>query len=155
MSITIDQNKSLFRSVVGTLGGALIGYFVGTGKITPDQVSQCYATMPDNVFGCLTHLPPQLASLASDSAILGYVGSGAALAMTIWGWVTHSATNTVAAANALPAVAGVVMTKTPEGTAIAKAIPSPTVAVAGTFEARVVSAPEPPPPPSKDPLRAA
>lgn len=151
--IVTPQAKSVVRAVTIGVGGMIFGYLMGTGKITQDQVINCLNTAPDNFTACIVHLPPQLAPLVSNAAILNYVGIGlSAISMAaaaLWGWVTSSRTNIVATANSFPEVAGVIVTKTVEGVSLAKAIPSPTVAVAGTVAAQAVSAPEPPPPPLK------
>lgn len=54
---TPGQMKTAVRIIILTAGGALIGYLIGTGKITPEQVAACAASSPDNMAACLAHLP--------------------------------------------------------------------------------------------------
>lgn len=109
-----EQVKSLVRSLVGTFGGMVAGWFAAKGWFTVDQV---------------------LSVLNSPTLI----GTAASLIVGIWGLFVHSKTNAVAVVDAMPEVAGVVTQPTVAGTALAKAITSPTVAVAGTPDAAVVA----------------
>ena len=73
-----------------------------------------------------------------------FMSAAVAVASAVWGLVTHTQSNTVAAANSIPSVAGVIMTNTGDGRAIADAVQTQGVAVAGTASAKVVAAPQAP-----------
>lgn len=109
-----EQVKSTIRSLVGAFGGVIAGWFAAKGWFTVDQV-----------VGVL------------NSPVL--VGIAASLVMGIWGLFVHSKTNAVAVVDAMPEVAGVVTKPTVAGAELAKAVPSPTVAVAGTTDAAAVA----------------
>ena len=111
-----EQVKSLIRSFISTFGGFIAGWFASKGWFTVDQT---LAVLNSPVF-------------------IGIVTSGGAV---VWGWINHTPTNTIAAANALTQVQGVIMAPTVEGKAIADSIPERSVAVAGTQDAKNVAAP--------------
>ena len=111
-----DQIKSLVRSLVGTFGGMIAGWFAAKGWFTVDQVL----------------------SVLNSPTVIGIVSS---VVMAAWGLFTHTTVNTVAAANALPQVAGVITMPTVEGRALAEAIPDKSVAVAGSVDAATVAGP--------------
>ncbi len=115
MTPNADQVKSLIRWFVATFGGMIAGWFAAKGWFTVDQV--------------LTVL---------NSPVL--LGAASSIVVAVWGLFSHTEVATVAAANALPAVQGVITTPTIEGKALAEAIPAETVAIAGTPAATAVAA---------------
>jgi len=111
-----EQLKSVLRSLIQTFGGVIAGWFAAKGWFTVDQV--------------LTVL--------NSPTLLGIVTS---IIAATWGMLSHSTTNIVAVANALPEVQGVITTSTVAGKALAESIPADTVAVAGTSAATAVAKP--------------
>ena len=110
-----DQVKSLIRWFINTFGSFIAGWFAAKGWFTVDQV--------------LTVLnSPALAGAATSIVIAGL------------GLFAHTQVNTIAAADAIPGAKGVIMAPTVEGKALADAVPSKTVVVAGTVEAASVAA---------------
>ncbi len=75
----------------------------------------------------------------SDSTVALIAGAVFSATPFIWGIVTHSDANTVAAANALPDVAGVITKPTSAGAALAAAVPANTVVPAGTTQAQAIA----------------
>lgn len=75
-----------------------------------------------------------------DNAIWTAAG-GFVLSMApfIWSMVRHTKYGTIFAADNIPEVAGVIMKPTKDGEALAKAIPAPTVTVAGSVAAATVA----------------
>ncbi len=110
-----DQIKSLVRWFVSTFGGMIAGWFAAKGWFTIDQVL--------NVLNS-----PALA------------GAAASIVVAVWGMLVHTQAATVASANAMPLVAGVITVPTVEGKALADSVPDATVAVAGSQAAASVAA---------------
>ncbi len=110
-----DQVKSLVRWIVSTFGGVIAGWFAAKGWFTVDQVMTVLNS-------------PALA------------GAAASIVVAAWGLFAHTQANTVAAANAMPLVAGVITVPTVEGKALADSVPAATVAVAGSSAAQTVAA---------------
>ncbi len=110
-----DQIKSLIRSLVAIFGASIAGWFAAKGWFTVDQVTT-----------------------ALNSPV--FIGLLFSAGSAIWGLFVHTEVATVAAANALPAVAGVITAPTIEGKALADAVPAASVAVAGTAAANAVAA---------------
>ena len=110
-----EQVKSIIRWFVSTFGGAIAGWFAAKGWFTVDQVL----------------------SVLNSPTLLGIAAS---IGAAIWSMFSHTAVATVAAANALPSVQGVITAPTIEGKAIAEAIPDRAVAVAGSQDAVAVAA---------------
>lgn len=114
-----EQTKSLLRSFIQIFGGMIAGWFGAKGWFTVDQV---------------------LSVLNSET----FISTMAALAMAGWGLFVHTQANAVAVVGAMaddPAspVKAVITTATPEGVALAKAIPSQMVVPAGTQAAVAVA----------------
>lgn len=109
-----EQTKSLIRSLVATFGGMIAGWFGHAGWITADQV---------------------LAILNSPT----FAGLAASLVVAVLGLFTHTKTNAVAVVDAMPEVAGVVTKPSVAGRSLAAAVPSSTVATAGTPAAASIS----------------
>ncbi len=110
-----EQVKSLIRTLIATFGGTIAGFFAAKGWFTIDQTL----------------------SVLNSPVFLGLIMS---VGGVIWGQLGHTSSGIVAAANALPAVQGVITTPTVEGQALAASIPEKTVAVAGTQDAASVAA---------------
>ena len=109
-----EQVKSAIRWMVATFGGVVAGWFAAKGWFTIDQVE----------------------GVLNSPVFLSLAGS---IVMGAWGLVTHTKTNTVAVVNSMPEVKGVVTAPTAAGVELAKAIPGPTVAVAGTTDAKAIA----------------
>lgn len=109
-----EQVKSVIQNLVATFGGMIAGFFAAKGWLSAEQI---------------------MAILNSGT----FVGLVTSVVVFVWGWINRSKTNQVAAVNALPEVAGVVTTPTSAGVALATAIPSPTVAPAGTVQAATIA----------------
>ncbi len=109
-----DQIKSLIRWFVSTFGGMIAGWFAAKGWFTVDQVLT------------VLNSPAQL-------------GAAASIVVAIWGMFVHTQAATVASANAMPQVAGVITVPTVEGKALADSVPGATVAVAGSQAAANVA----------------
>lgn len=79
----------------------------------------------------------QVVTILTSDTVLGFISSlvmgGIASA---WALVTRSNKNLVASANALPEVQAVITKPTPEGRALAQAVPSAAVVPAGTVAAK-------------------
>lgn len=71
----------------------------------------------------------------SQSEVADLAAAVATLVATGFSVWNHTEANTVAAANDLPGVAGVITKHTAEGVALANSVPSSTVAPAGTIAA--------------------
>lgn len=113
-----EQIKSAVRWVLSTFGGVIGGFFIGKGWVTADQVT----------------------SILSNETVIALISSGViTLIGLIWGQVVHTDAAAVATVDAIPAVAGVVTKPTLEGRALAATTPSPTVAAAGTAEAKEIA----------------
>lgn len=67
--------------------------------------------------------------------ILQIIGPAGMIGAIIWSYMANRDSSIAAAADKLPGVAGVVTNNTPEGRALADAVPSPTVAVVGSVSA--------------------
>ncbi len=111
-----EQVKSLIRSLVGSFGGMIAGWFAAKGWFTIDQV---------------------LTVLNSPTLI----ATAASIVMAVWGLFVHSKSNAVAVVDAMPEVKGVVTNATPDGRALAASIPSPLVAAAGSADATAIAKP--------------
>lgn len=109
-----EQVKSVIENLVSTFGGMVAGFFAAKGWLTADQI---------------------IAILNSGT----FVGLATSVVVFVYGWINRSKTNLVAAVNAMPEVAGVVTTPTSAGVALSNAIPSPTVAPAGTVQAATIA----------------
>ncbi len=79
-----------------------------------------------------------LGVLQSDTFIQG-VSAVISLVALVWGLFRHTEKNQIAATDAIPTVAGVITKDTPAGRELARAIPSATVATAGTPKAKIVA----------------
>lgn len=75
--------------------------------------------------------------------ILQIVGPLGMIGGIVWSYLVNRPSSIAAAADKLPGVAGVVTNNTPDGRAIADAVPSRTVAVAGTSAAVQLAKPGP------------
>lgn len=109
-----EQVKSSLRTLIATFGGIVAGWFAAKGWFTIDQVTSVLNS-------------PVFLSLA------------ASIVMGAWGLITHTKTNAVNVVNNMPEVKGVVTNSTAAGVELAKAIPGPTVAVAGTTDAKAIA----------------
>lgn len=113
-----EQVKSGVRWVLAALGGTFFGVFISKGWVTAEQVQ----------------------ALMTNETLVGIIASGVmSLGGLVWGLISRKESNMVAAVNAMPDVQGVVTTPTPEGRALAAAVPSPTVVTAGTGAATAVA----------------
>lgn len=111
-----EQVKSGVRYLLATFGGAVAGWFASRGWLSTEQVL----------------------SILNSEVFLGLIVSGI---MGAWGLVARTNKNMVVAANNVPAVRGVVMHPTSEGKAIASAVPTDSVTVAGTTTAKELVTP--------------
>lgn len=109
-----EQVKSGVRWAVATFGGVVAGWFAAKGWFTIDQVT----------------------GVLNSPVFLSLAGS---LIMGAWGLVTHTQKNAVNVVNNMPEVKGVVTNPTAAGVELAKSIPGPTVAVAGTTDAKAIA----------------
>lgn len=109
-----EQIKSLVRWAVTMFGGVVAGWFAAKGWLSAQQVMDI------------------LNSPTFVGIVVSLIGGGLSLA-------THTKANAIKVADSDTDVAGVVMKNTPAGAAIAAALPSPTVAVAGTQAAAQVA----------------
>lgn len=100
------------------------------------QVLQVAGTIA-TAFGLLT--PAETASYTTS--ILAVAGPIAMIGAVVWGFLDARKSKLVATVNAMPEVAGVVTTQTTEGRALANAVPSNTVAAAGTTAAANIATP--------------
>lgn len=105
-----EQLKSIVRWLITAFGGGIAGWLAHRGFITTDQVM----------------------GILNSETFIGLVVSAISL---VWGLFTHTQVNTIAAANAIPAVRGVITAPTAEGKALAEAVPAATVVPAGTAAA--------------------
>ncbi len=110
-----EQVKAAVRWIVSTFGAAIAGFFAGKGWFTVDQV---------------------MGFLNSGT----FIGAVVSLAGLVWGMFVHTKANAVATVDAMPEVAGVLTKPTVEGVELAKSVPSPTVAPAGTVAATTIAA---------------
>lgn len=97
-----EHVKSGVRWVIATFGAAFAGWAAAKGWMTTEQIM----------------------SILTGETFIGIVVAGVSLA---WSMFTHTKANTVAVVAAMPEVARVVTNATPEGKALAKAVPNPTV----------------------------
>lgn len=102
----------------------------------------------EQIAGVLRAVLPALLAYAvgkgwvSSSSVADITAGIIAVGAALWSIFAHTTTQQVANVNAMPAVAGVITAKTPEGVALAQAIPSATVAPAGSPTAgSIASAP--------------
>jgi hypothetical protein len=70
--------------------------------------------------------------------LLQIIGPLSMIGGVVWAYLSNRPKAIAAAADSLPGVAGVVTTNTPEGRALAEAVPSRTVATAGTVQAKAI-----------------
>lgn len=112
-----EQAKSLVRWLVAAFGASLAGYVAGKGWASKEDV---------------------LNFLGSDN-VLQIAGTIATLASLLWSLRSKTEKNVVAAANAMPNVAGVITKDTLEGKELAKAVPDPAVVPAGTATAKAIA----------------
>jgi len=112
--MNLEQAKSLIRSFAQIVGPILGVYLSARNVLPADQVTAIFT---------------------SDA----FVGVAAAILFGLWGFFTHSKTNAIAVVDAMPEVAGVVTKPTIAGRDLAQAVPSQTVAVAGTPDARSIA----------------
>jgi hypothetical protein len=123
-----EQFKSTLRTIMGTFGGVIIGWFASKGwHLTPDEARNFVALLQS----------PEIIGLILSA------GSG------IMGLMVHTQANAVAvvtkiAADPASPVVGVVTTDTPEGRAMASN-PSAEIAVASTPGANAISRDNVPP----------
>ncbi len=110
-----EQAKSAVRSLIATFGGLVAGWFAAKGWFTIDQVTS------------VLNSPTTISLLAS-------------VAVFIWGLFTHTEKNAVTVVDTIAQkqespVKAVLMEPTPEGRAIADALPGNTTVVAGSTSA--------------------
>lgn len=118
MTPNIEQIKSALRWLLTTFGGVIAGFFVAKGWFTIDQVTSVLNS-------------PALISIAA-SIVVG-----------VWGLFTHTQTNAVKVVDTIAKqpdspVKAVITEPTPEGVALATAIPGNTTIVAGSTKAEDV-----------------
>lgn len=97
-----EQIKSGVRWVITTFGAAFAGWAAAQGWMSAERI---------------------MAILTSET----FIGIVVSVTGLIWGMFAHTKTNAVAVVDAMPEVSRVVTQSTPEGKALAKAVPSPTV----------------------------
>lgn len=110
-----EQTKSIVRWLITAFGAGVAGWFAHGGFVTQQQVMDVLNS-------------PAFLSIATS------------LVGLVWGMKAHTQTSTVAAANAIPEVQGVIVASTTAGMALAQSIPEKSVAVAGTADATAVAA---------------
>jgi hypothetical protein len=110
-----EQIKSMLRSFFIMFGGVIAGFFAGKSWISSTDV---------------------LAILSSET----FIGIMTSVITAGIGVLAHRKKHAVALVDSMPEVAGVVTKPTPEGLALAKAVPSATVAPAGTVQASKIVA---------------
>lgn len=109
MNPSSEQVKSAIRTLVASLGGALAGWAIGKGWISQDQAAAILSNQ--ELIG------------AATAIVIALLGSGASAVAGIWGLVANKKTNLVATVAAMPEVAKVEAMPTPEGVALAAAVP--------------------------------
>lgn len=112
-----EQVKSLVRWLVAAFGASLAGYIAGKGWAPKADV---------------------LDFLGSDK-LIQIVGAAATLVSLLWSLRSKTERNVVVAANAMPNVAGVITNDTPAGKQLAKDVPDPAVASAGSASAKAIA----------------
>jgi hypothetical protein len=110
-----EQIKSMLRSFFIMSGGIIAGFFAAKGWLSKAEVMAILSS--ETFIGIMT------------SAITAGIGV-----------LAHRKRNAVAVVDAMPEVAGVVTKPTQEGLALAKAVPSGTVAPAGSVQASKIVA---------------
>lgn len=101
---------------------------------------------PDSVNGILRAVVPAILAYVagrgwiSSTSIPDIMAAVLALSAAFWSYMSNRPAAIVAKVNALPAVAGVVTTATPEGKELALSVPSSTVATAGSTAAANIAA---------------
>lgn len=113
-----EQVKSIVGWFVATFGGAIAGFFAAKGWFSIDDVL----------------------SVLNSGTFVGIVTS---LIIAVWRMFVHTQANAIAVADAIPDVKGVIIKSTESGKALAKSIPSLTVATAGTDSASVIASTSP------------
>jgi hypothetical protein len=121
---TIDQVLAAGRNLVSYAMGIATAF--GILKVNGIDLS-VISTSLDHIFNGIKEIS---------------IGLGPLVTIAAGWWAAHRSSKAVQVANvnAMPEVKGVVTTATPEGRALADAIPSPTVAAAGTPAAANVAA---------------
>ncbi len=112
-----QQVASAVRWVITTFGASIAGYIAGKGMASAGDV---------------------LGVLQSDTFIQG-LGAIVMLVPLIWSLFRHTEKNQIAATDKISEVAGVITANTPAGQEIARAVPSPTVAPAGSRRAEDIA----------------
>ena len=112
-----DQTKSLVRWMVSAFGAGFAGYIAGKGIASADNI---------------------LGVLQSDTFIQG-ISAIVTLGALVWSLFSHREKNVAAAASSMPNVAGVITKDTPQGAALAKAVPDPAVTQAGSAKAKAIA----------------
>lgn len=109
-----EQIKGIVRWSVTMFGGVVAGWFAARGWLNAQQVMDILNS-------------PTFAGI-----IVSLVGGAFSL-------MAHTQANAVKVVDAMPEVAGVITKRTPEGAALVAAIPSETVALAGSQAAAQVA----------------
>lgn len=112
-----EQTKSLVRWIVTAFGATAAGFVAGKGWATAGDV---------------------LGALQSDTFIQGVSALASLIALT-WSLFRHTEKNQVVVTDKIPEVAGVITVNTPAGQEMARVIPSPTVAPAGSRRAEDIA----------------
>jgi len=113
-----EQIKSILRWVISTFGATLAGFLAGKGIVDKDAL--------------VSVLNSEAVTQIATAAVMPLI------ALT-WSIISRREKNITAATAALSNVAGVITTDTPEGKALAKSVPDPSVAAAGTVTAAKVA----------------
>ena len=114
-----EQVKSDIRTFLASIGGIIIGWFASKGyELSPETTKSIINLLQSPEF----------------------IGIAISIMTGIWGHLTHTHVNAVAVADKIPAVAGVVTKPTVEGRALATAVTSDTVAIAGSAQATKIAA---------------
>jgi len=114
-----EQAKSVVSWLVTSFGAGIAGFIAGKGWASAQTVLNIIDS-------------PQFISIASSAVVT--------IGPLLWGLYVHTKKYATEVVDALPEVRGVVTDTTAAGIALAKSIPSPTVATAGTPAAAVVAA---------------
>ena len=113
-----EQIKSAIRWLIATFGAAVATYIATKiGARTGDVLTILNS---DAIAQFLTFVVLSLLAL-------------------VWGLISRSEKNVAAAASAMPNVAGVITKDTPQGAALAKAVPDPAVTQAGSAKAKAIA----------------
>jgi hypothetical protein len=112
-----SQTASAIRWFITAFGAGIAGWIAGKGWASANDV---------------------LGVLSSDTFIQA-VGAIVTVVPLAWGLFRHREQGVAAAADSMPNVAGVITKDTPAGEKLAKAVPSPTVTVAGSAKAATIA----------------